>query len=398
MGVQAEAYRGILLKDESKKIDSNVDIKYSAPEMRRHFNDAAQGKDVVTQDLVNGLTNNDFTLSRSRPDAPYTTYEEIDPTVALVARERAGILTSEQKEDLNNRYASLSEKTGIQEDKLKSIIADNYEAVSKDPIYKDRPDASSQISSRSLGVINTITHTGGMANASSITVPDYTPNNGQEVFDVLNFSDDVPRDLPNKNPPGTSDQWEFLIALHEAEHKTQKGPQGPHKDIDADRAALKVMDDVEGQEIKEYWLEKRQVQSFKYGLSENFQHDTATFLRVEEQTGQQLDLTAFHAEKRELLERIESKVKYNDLQLTKYGDIMGATQDVLREDDAETDPSKKLSAVQRAEAESFLEDAKAVGYTPNPDYPKAQAQIAQPAQPQAQLQQQVAAAAAFAPS
>jgi hypothetical protein len=45
---------------------------------------------------------------------------------------------------------------------------------------------------------------------------------------------------------------------------------------------------------------------------------------------------------------------------------MGATQDVLREDDAEIDPSKKLSTVQRAEAESFLEDAAAIGYTANP--------------------------------
>lgn len=204
-----------------------------------------------------------------------------------------------------------------------------------------------------------------------------------------------PDDPPPNKPPGGAALGEFLISLHEAEHLSRRGDaiapktmssdaQEQAGEIDADRAVLKFLDDQKDTASKKYWLEARHVDSFTAGvISGDTSHDTATFLRVQEATGQQLDLDKFNEEKRGLLMRIVAKGDFkpinDDYGRARTADVMGAVQDVLNDDKNEKDPANKLSPLQRAEAESFLKDAEAMGYKANPDYPRHKAAAAGPA-------------------
>jgi hypothetical protein len=201
-------------------------------------------------------------------------------------------------------------------------------------------------------------------------------------------------DLPGKPPPYSKELGDFLTSLHEAEHLTRQqdeiakwreaGKPPTWKgmpdeqvtqagEIDSDLAVMKYLDAQNEPGAKEYWLQGRQVESFAFGVvSDNLNHDTATFLRVYQQTGKQIDLEEFENQKHGLMEKIRQKANIADIGggRGKTGDIMGAVQDVLADDAKEKDPNKKLKPVQRAEAESFLTDATALGYKANPDYPR----------------------------
>jgi hypothetical protein len=512
MSVNAAAYRSIFVTNEAEKIDSRVDIHYAAPDMRKHFGDAAQGKDVVTQNLIRELTDNpDLNVYRSYPNTPppYTS-ADTSPIVSLLTQEQRGGLSAEQQNELNRNFANMAEKTGLHPDRVqyayrnhtitsnrnfevesyernidgklwwevqssvnnhtdfsKFPLAQKFERGEKltpdeiaqlekqidsyereaqtdankmSPLLQKRaeqgrlnPEETAQLNQQlsdfskkynipadelsaktdayennvqtQYSELNTRLSTNagksleairtdpGINNDSSIVVADYPKDSTIYNVPILGFS---PNDLPSKTPPGTPDQWEFFTALHEAEHNTQKYLNGQGQEIDADRASLKVLDDIDEPGMKEYYLQSRQISSFKYGLQDTtiagvpFRHDSATFLRVEEATGEQIDLEAFREQKGALVSRIHSKMQEQDPAKMKYSDIMGATQDVLREDAAETDPKKKLTPVQKAEAESFLQDADAMGYNANPSYPKAAPKPEKP-QAEAELQQQAAA-------
>ncbi len=195
-----------------------------------------------------------------------------------------------------------------------------------------------------------------------------------------------PDDMPAKPPPGPKELGDFLVSLHESEHLSRKNDkiapatisamaQSQAGEIDADKAVMTFLDQQHDTASKNYWLQARQVDSFAAGvMTGNLSHDTATFLRVQQATGQQLDLDKFDAAKMQLLGRLNGKAKFTATGPTNrapVADVMGAVHDVLADDKAQTDPSKKLSPMQRAEAQSFLADAQAMGYKANPNYPKA---------------------------
>ncbi len=104
-----------------------------------------------------------------------------------------------------------------------------------------------------------------------------------------------------------------MIALHEAEHITQaknrKAPFGESYpelsrtyvyEIDADYAALQALPPEDP--IRDYWMQARQVISFSKNFSSpfgmEFDHDTATPIRIFEATGMLIDLRAFQEEKK----------------------------------------------------------------------------------------------------
>jgi hypothetical protein len=188
-------------------------------------------------------------------------------------------------------------------------------------------------------------------------------------------------DPPKRPPPFAPELGIFLIALHESEHERRKGekiaPDGvtdeAHEqagEIDADNAILRFLDDAHEPQAKEYWLQSREVRSFVDGLKvDNLGHDTATFLRVYEKTGREIDLVAFDREKRGLLAMIKARMDTGEKDNIKVANIMGAVGDILAGDDRQADAAKKLSPAQRAEAESFMQDAAAMGYEANPHYP-----------------------------
>jgi len=196
-------------------------------------------------------------------------------------------------------------------------------------------------------------------------------------FRVMGFSSD---DLPNRVPPFSIEQNEFITALHESEHAM--GVAGRHpvvpkgydanlvpqaREIDADAAVIKFLNDAGEKKDKDYYLQYRNVASFADGLSGDFDHDTSTFLRVLEKTGQQIDLAQFRDQKKDLMDKINARL---DSKNAKTGDIMGAVRDVLS-DDKDHPEKKLLTPLQRAEAQQYIEDAKALGFKANSHYPKA---------------------------
>jgi hypothetical protein len=194
-----------------------------------------------------------------------------------------------------------------------------------------------------------------------------------------------PDDPPKKMPPGGKELGEFLISLHESEHISRKGDDIAKKnlpasvreqagEIDADKAVIQYLSNAHDKAAKDYWLQARHVDSFTSGVvSGDASHDTATFLREQEKTGKQIDIQQFEREKGDLLRRIQEKADLpaiSDYGRARTADVMGAVQAVLAEDKTTKDPSKKLSPMQRAEAQSFLKDAEAMGYKANKDFPK----------------------------
>lgn len=195
------------------------------------------------------------------------------------------------------------------------------------------------------------------------------------------------KDPPGRPPPLTKEQSEFIVALHESEHAMAIAGRNPifkddykeylkqqAREIDADSAIVKFLNDAGEKDAKNYYLQSRNVTSYMDGLAGDFDHDTSTFLRVQENTGQQIDLDKFRSEKqglvRQIANRFEPSTKINDL---KVGDVMGAVQDVLK-DDREHPEKNLLTPLQKAEAEQYLADADALGFKANPNYPKPPAQ------------------------
>jgi hypothetical protein len=195
-------------------------------------------------------------------------------------------------------------------------------------------------------------------------------------FKALAFDE---KDLPRRVPPFSIEQTEFLFALHESEHGMAMAGRHPvfadgfspnlkdqALEIDADSAVIKYLSDSGDKYGKEYWLKLRNVQSVADGLSGNYDHDTATFLRVLDKTGKQIDLAQFRQQKEGLVNKIGERI---DREKAKTGDIMGAVRDLLKED--KEHPEKNLlTPVQRAEAEQYLDDARELGFRPNSNYPR----------------------------
>jgi hypothetical protein len=457
MGLNVAAYRSLFVTDEARRIDSETNIRFMVPEMRKHFKDAAKGKDVVSQDLLNGLTGRNPDLYRSYPNAPVNySPADVNPLIETLRWQKSlDVLTEQQQNELDQNFKNLAEKTGLDESLLRKelnkardyegslnshlyvILGRNQDAYSdiekiselvkkraregtltaEDKAQLDRnldlysrkynipaselsahirtfeDDVKTSDSKLLLSVIQGVEEIRvdrGTAAESVLMVPDYARG-----YNALLYAAGLDiEDSPNKKPPGTADQWEFLTALHEAEHHTglqnEKMPANligsgaTHaREIDADRAVMKALDDMNEPAMKKYWLQRGQIYSFKHGPEENFHHDTSTFLRVEEETrrttgvAQQIDITAFREQKAALVQRVHARLQ--DPEKASYKDYMGAVKDLLREDAAEADPKKKLTPVQRAEAESFLEDAAAIGYKANPNYPKAPPKAEPPA-------------------
>ncbi|HTK84973.1 MAG TPA: hypothetical protein VL625_07800, partial [Patescibacteria group bacterium] len=201
---------------------------------------------------------------------------------------------------------------------------------------------------------------------------------------AIGWDDD---DLPSKKSPFTVEQAQFLFALHESEHAMNKPGRSPvvpdgydpkltaqAKEIDADTAILKFLNDTGDKAGKEYFLQMRNVNSFKdalVGNNPNSDHDSATFLRVQDQTGQQIDLAKYATQKAGLIAEIRDRLNPVAMEFgtVKNSDIAGAVSDVLKDDQAHPERNM-LTPLQRAEARQYLEDIKAVGYEVNPNYPK----------------------------
>jgi hypothetical protein len=226
-------------------------------------------------------------------------------------------------------------------------------------------------------------------NAHIITAPDL---NNASLYKFFRGDSPALRELS-----GTPEQWEFLIALHESEHAkqtdfeslfqkitttnpdqvtSQKKTIMQYAEIDADMAIMRAIDELGIPAMKQDWLQARHVASFmllpnlKDIRNEILTHDTATFIRIFEKSGQHIDLDIFRAEKALLLEKVFQKLE-NEGRANEVSNVMGAVLDILIDDVAETDPSKKLTAIQRDQAITFISDANALGYTANPNYPKA---------------------------
>lgn len=188
------------------------------------------------------------------------------------------------------------------------------------------------------------------------------------------------KELAPKIPASLSPElFDFLVALHEAEHLKQKDHpvfrNGTRPDlkmladeIDADMAAVNYLNGTGEKEVKDFYLAYRNVDSF----ARNGPHGTANFIRLLEETGKQIDLEKFSTENAILKSRIFNLMNQNPDFLGDKNKLMGATEFLLKSHFEETerqangfppDDGNLLSVVQIAECQSFLKDAAALGYT-----------------------------------
>jgi hypothetical protein len=281
-------------------------------------------------------------------------------------------------------------REGLSDEKMSELVT-SFEKRVKESDANNEIDVANRLSDFAKGIKTTFgEYIPSDCKEDNIVVPHHRPEVTSALL-AMGFRQD---DLPSKAPPMTVEQIEFLTALHEAEHATQRDDRHPVAkpdypgqlvsqaiETDADTAVMKVLDDIHCDKAKEYWLQWRNVDSFADGMSGDDSHDTATFLRVMESTGQQIDLEKFQREKGELVDKIRCKFPAVFTIPVKTGDIMKAAADMI-EDNDKYGFAAPLSPFQKAELQQYLDDAKALGFTPTEGYierAKALAPATQPA-------------------
>jgi hypothetical protein len=461
-----EKVYGAILAKEGAGIAFHTDIKYDLPHLKDAFNRAANGEEVVDNNLTDELVGGKTGLTRSNPvdDVKHDYGPDFEPVLRLIqTRAVVRSLTPEENQALETGIKDLAKKTGVNESFLRYELDDDEKTLHKkeanlddkfgnscsvlnhdigeelkrrvrlgslpaDEDQKLRQNLSQYALQNNLSqeqvdahvadfeklvkdtdssnlsdalnaesrLMNRVLKTDGTYyGANDDKTEDYLAIPRFEM-DELNRYRAVPfntKDLPHRVPYFTIQQSEFLTALHEAEHATALAGRHPvvpddypeelkeqAHEIDADGPVIKFLNDTGDQKGKDYWLQWRNVDSFADGLSDNFDHDTATFLRVLEKTGRQIDLAEFRKEKSDLMDKLNERL---DSEKAKTGDIMGAVNDLLKED--RRHPEKNLlSPLQRAEAEQYIEDAKALGFKANSHYPRPPEEEAEAPEPKKQ--------------
>ncbi len=294
-----------------------------------------------------------FHLPRLKTAEPELIIDIVD---ALKSRVRDGKLDEIAIEKLAYNLATFGRLENISTEKLDEMVSTFEQRI------RDR-DSRLDYGKTLETIINNIRRSSGeMAShgytsdkaRSTVVVPDYDPGAKARSFFGFDGEDPIPRKIP-----GSTDQWEFVIEWHEDEHAQQdltedssfkvprdfNGNEISHAmEIDADYGMTRILDTLDG-DMKDFWLKWRMVDSFKQGWSDTpaYRHDTATFLRYLEKTGEQLDLREFRKQKEALMDRIFEKTSPA---LTgkscKISDLMGAVQDVLRDDRKEKIPIENL--------------------------------------------------------
>lgn len=462
-----QVYEKVLLPP-GQGLNIRPDVNLDAVKMRDAFTRAARGQDVVTTDLINGLTGGVTKLYRSDPDdkTDVDYKDTIRPVIQLVQTGANRPLSVAEARQLDENIQKMATGTGMTESYVRSqvqILDANMRTMNQAlidqagvggahkseistslmkqvrgiPLSSDenaaldrnmkawsaetgrsqadlQPDIDNfKLTVRTADATALETVTNAQNNAANalhrvpaglyleaptlpedhIVVSQLKPQ-AQDVaaLKAIGWDDD---DLPAKKPPFTTEQSQFLFALHESEHAMNKPGRSPvvpegydpkltaqAKEIDADTAVMKFLNDTDDKAGKEYFLQMRNVQSFKDALGSqgNYDHDTSTFLRVQDQTGQQIDLAKYSAEKTGLMAEVRNRLNplAMDFGTVKNGDVAGVVTDILKEDQAHPERNM-LTPLQRAEARQYLEDAKAVGYEVNPNYPKPSKEPEQPA-------------------
>lgn len=370
-------YGAVLITDPGRIAQLETNIDFRAPAVRAAFALATTGEDAVGLNLIAALTDNASVLYRSNPldRTEYNFRPDILPLVTLAQKRALSPLTPDEETSFSQAMGNLTQKTGIDADLVNARLQRLEDLMRTLPCGEHNFHRSLALNFINDDINDIKKSTGAYHHGSTekihITIPDYAPDTALANIGTLALLD--PQDLPGKDPPWTADQYEFLLALHESEHAMErahpvttesyhKDYRGQAREIDADRAVLNAMKDFEGSEaMSAYWLQIKNIASFKNALRlGGLSHDTASFLRVHEETGEQLDPLRFHLEKSRLIFKIKDRLAPGESQMA---NIMGATRDVLTQDET-------LTPLQRYEAEQFLRDAEAVGYAANPDYPR----------------------------
>lgn len=225
--------------------------------------------------------------------------------------------------------------------------------------------------------IKTINSTTGLminrANKNHMVVPDYGAADAQKNLIALGFS---ANDLPKKASPFKNDELECIVAIHEAKHANQydgnrlklKTPDGMSprvqemaSDIDADLAIVNFLEKAGRHDLKDYWLQKRQLMSF---LTFNpfhetsLGHDVAAFIEIYKKTGQQLDLEKFHKEKWDLLKQVHKNLSEQDQHNVIVNEISPSVYNLVVATRKTLEQNSNLSNIQKEQARAFLEAAK----------------------------------------
>lgn len=276
-----------------------------------------------------------------------------DPAIdRQLARHAFGLISPQEEEALGTTLDAHADKTGQRRDAVHRAAGSYGEAFRH---------AAMTMQDKGVAEMRAVAGTAGRINGGEVEVSNYDEGPGA-VMKILFPS----TDRPARQPPGTASLWELLFTIHEAEHVTQAQPS----EIDADAPVMRVLKNHP--ELRDYYLQWRHVTSFRSGPEDGFSHDTATALRLWELTGRAVDMEALAAEKSALIKKIDEKLDgrciagspdYCALSSTGTGNIMGAVAEILRDD-------KTLTPVQRAQAETYLKDAAALGYTANPGFPR----------------------------
>jgi hypothetical protein len=297
----------------------------------------------------------------------------------LIEKTRSGHLNEEKTNDLDQRLNDFF-KSGKVHAATREIYLKDYEAKIGTMLADALDETVSSIrSGRPYAYMyNTEKH--------YFSIPDYgrDPN---AIYDALLFK---PQDLPGRKPPMNLQQLELFWALHESEHgmARQKPPYGAFafwpgelytqiREIDADSAVIAAMRDMGRPDMAEYWLAYRNTAGFKNEVLQNAgetppnSHSTGVYLRLRD-AGIELDLLQYNTARKELTEKVLEKLGVKKIQHDQVttSDIMRAATAMIKDDETQKDPAKKLSAFETHELKQFVADAEAIGYstpaTPDP--------------------------------
>ncbi len=410
MPADFKAYEAVFADKDAEIKNLRVHSRIDAPAVRNAFECAAGGVRVVDQALVETLTGKPEKIHFNSYDVPAEKMDFTDftlPITALYVETFKKKRTPEQEKAFEDAYDALSAKTGYDRELLEKIYRDSRTGSMR------HPDAAQTLSdSFNQELISLKTSTGGLV-YQRIFLPHYESNESAQRNHP--FLADL-HDPPPEKFPASKEMLELLAAFHESEHMASKNhgetasgygkwKENAADEIDADLAFTTFLNKNGFHALTDRMLQERMVSSFKDGLTDYSGHDTATFIRILDETGRQIDLEKFQKDKRGLMEKIAVSIglhedinirkvlaeeKPPDKQYPKTVDIMGAVKDILKEDNEQKElqnsgkvfaRDKILSPVQRAEAESFLRDAEALGYVANADYKTKSTPDTEPAAP-----------------
>lgn len=404
MTVNIAAYKDVLAKPGREIENLRQNIRADRVDLQKMFSLAVAGYSVLSPELIADLSGtpgdvvfNNFPADELPDYKPFL--EPIAKLEALVFKDIP--LSSQEEKELDEAYNALAAQTGYSKKVLKFMPTD---ALQEDEKNATLEDASTIIGLHMNAVI--LDHKQRTGTVVVMSDKDLylilSRFKTQDAFLQVGPVGDQ-NDPPSKAPPFSKEIWEFMQAMHESEHAAshaeKKVPVVGDKnlnflaeEIDADMAMLNFLKENNMDEGIEYLLQIRMNNSFKIGFRQIFEHDTASFLRIYEHSGQQLDLEKFVNEKKDLMNRIademflpedrnvRSKI-FKTMEekgvVPKTIDLMDAVDQILGKDDFHRarrdagktyDPKQILTDMQRAEAKSFMEDSAALGYMKSADY------------------------------